>query len=90
MVNLELMMMMLLVKIRRDIRRELLNDDRIPGRHVGDVVIVVRGGVGIGFARRRPGVGGGRGGPATRPRHVEFEAPSGIVVGVAGSEDSAL
>jgi len=60
---LELMIVMLLVKIRRDIGRQLLNDDGIPGGHVGDVVVMVGGGVGIGFARRRSvrGGGGGRG-----------------------------
>jgi len=86
---LELMIVMLLVKIRRDIGRQLLNDDGIPGGHVGDVVVMVGGGVGIGFARRRS-VRGGGGGRAGRPRHVEFEAPTGIVVGVAGSENAAL
>ena len=85
---LELMIVMLLVKIRRDIGRQLLNDDGIPGGHVGDVVVMVGGGVGIGFARRRSVRGGG--GRAGRPRHVEFEAPAGIVVGVAGSENAAL
>jgi len=89
-VNLELMMMMLLMKIRRNIWRQLLNDDGIPRRHIGDVVVMVGGGVGVRLARRQTAVRRRRGGGAARPRHMQFEAPSGVVVRIAGSEDAAL
>jgi len=82
-------MMVAWLKVRRYVGRQLLHHDGMAWGHVGNIVVVIGGGVGIRLRRVAVGRGGG-GRRAGLARHVKLQAPPGIVGGVAGSEDAAF